>query len=276
MERSAFRPVSQGLFPGFLSLVLMTPVSGLPHPAPLPTTPKKLLPPPSPSTSVKSVDMTEEGDAAALEIAMPSTTPKKLLPPPSPSTSVKSVDVTEDGDAAALESGTYCSARDAVEGAAQAPQARRSWRARVTTEAGKNVLPPRERRDSLNSMDGRDDSAAALESGAYRAARVVVCLRSCIFVFVTVTMRCPPRVCSSCYRESHKDACLTFRWCGVQCIDHSSLHAHFHIRAGPLSPHVPARRQSAGRTHDQELGRQSASRLRPFLSLYQPMWSAKP
>ena len=39
MERSAFRAVSQGLFPGFLSLVLMTPVSGLPPPAPLPPSP---------------------------------------------------------------------------------------------------------------------------------------------------------------------------------------------------------------------------------------------
>ena len=39
MERPAFRAVSQGLFPGFLSLVLMTPVSGLPPPAPLPPSP---------------------------------------------------------------------------------------------------------------------------------------------------------------------------------------------------------------------------------------------
>ena len=42
MERSAFRAVSQGLFPGFLSLVLMTPVSGLPPPCPsasLPSSP---------------------------------------------------------------------------------------------------------------------------------------------------------------------------------------------------------------------------------------------
>ena len=36
------------------------------------TTPKKLLPPPAPSTSVKSVDRTEQGDAAALEMAMQS------------------------------------------------------------------------------------------------------------------------------------------------------------------------------------------------------------
>ena len=39
MERPTFRAVSQGLFPGFLSLVLMTPVSGLPPPAPLPPSP---------------------------------------------------------------------------------------------------------------------------------------------------------------------------------------------------------------------------------------------
>ena len=33
MERPTFRAVSQDLFPGFLSLVLMIPVSGLPPPA---------------------------------------------------------------------------------------------------------------------------------------------------------------------------------------------------------------------------------------------------
>ena len=43
MERPAFRAVSQGLFPGFLSLVLMTPVSGLP-PLPLCLPPLFALP----------------------------------------------------------------------------------------------------------------------------------------------------------------------------------------------------------------------------------------